>query len=145
MCQGKGTQRKLPLSAKGSEFNVYLIQSSLQVSANREIIQTCPIQINLPIRINGTSWELSFLCLLSLQSSFGRNTTPGTSFTISGTWHNWCQSTACIQAPVTLNGGHYYHLLPLFDSWPLFSECQNPLNSTESLNLWTKVDEGCSR
>lgn len=47
-CQATGMQRKLPLSAKGSEFNVSLIHSFLQVSANRKMRQTCPIQINLP-------------------------------------------------------------------------------------------------
>lgn len=31
------------------------------------------------------------------------------------------------------------------DSWLLLSECQNPLNPTESSNVWTKVDEECGR
>ena len=66
---------------------------------------------------------------------------PGTSSMISRTWHSYCQNASCIQAPVTLNGGHHYHLLLVFDSWLLFSECHNPLNSTESFNLRTKFDD----
>ena len=56
-------------SVKGSELNAYLIHWFFQVPTNRKIRQTCPAQINLPLRMNDASPELRLFCLLSLHST----------------------------------------------------------------------------
>lgn len=45
------------------------------------------------------------------QNSFDPFEYAGTTSRISRTWHSWCQHTTSTQALVTLNGGHYSHLL----------------------------------
>lgn len=52
----------------------------------------------------------------------------------------WARAnTACIQAPVTLHGGHYYHLLLVCDSWLLFSWMSEPSKFSWITHL---VDQG---
>lgn len=124
--QGTHPGVKLSLDVKGFEFNV-LAHSLISSSPYQEkTLRHTPHPDKSSLKDQSYKRRAQTLLpfVTTLKVPLAPQSKPGTSSMISRIWPTQCQNTACIQAPVTLNGGHYHHLPPFFDSWLLFSECQ---------------------